>query len=37
LARLSHARRTLRHTGVLKRPDNHESVFTFDLAIDGRE
>jgi hypothetical protein len=24
-------------TPMLKRPDNHEGVFTFDLAIDGRE
>jgi NTE family protein len=31
------ARRTLRHPAVLKRPDNHEGVFTFDLAQDGRE
>jgi NTE family protein len=31
------ARRTLRHADVLKRPDNHEGVFTFDLASDGRE
>ncbi|MFZ2076540.1 MAG: patatin-like phospholipase family protein [Xanthobacteraceae bacterium] len=31
------ARRTLRHPEVLKRPDNHEGVFTFDLAQDGRE
>ena len=31
------ARRTLRHAEVLKRPDNHEGVFTFDLAADGRE
>jgi NTE family protein len=31
------ARRTLRHTEVLKRPENHEGVFTFDLAADGRE
>jgi NTE family protein len=31
------ARRTLRHPEVLQRPDNHEGVFTFDLAADGRE
>jgi NTE family protein len=31
------ARRTLRHTAVLKRPGNHEGVFTFDLAADGHE
>jgi NTE family protein len=31
------ARRTLRHPEVLKRPNNHEGVFTFDLAADGRE
>jgi NTE family protein len=31
------ARRTLRHPDVLQRPDNHEGVFTFDLATDGRE
>jgi NTE family protein len=31
------ARRTLRHPAVLKRPDNQEGVFTFDLAQDGRE
>lgn len=31
------ARRTLRHPEVLKRPSNHEGVFTFDLAADGRE
>jgi NTE family protein len=31
------ARRTLRHPEVLKRPINHEGVFTFDLAADGRE
>jgi NTE family protein len=31
------ARRTLRHTDVLKRPDNHEGFFTFDLDVDGRE
>ena len=29
--------RTLRHPGVLQRPENHEGVFTFDLARDGRE
>ena len=31
------SRRTLRHAEVLKRPSNHEGVFTFDLAADGRE
>jgi NTE family protein len=31
------ARRTLHHPVVLKRPGNHEGVFTFDLAADGRE
>jgi NTE family protein len=31
------ARRTLRHSDVLKRPDNDEGFFTFDLAVDGRE
>jgi NTE family protein len=36
-AGLHDARRTLRHADVLKRPDNHEGVFTFDLAADGRE
>jgi NTE family protein len=30
-------RRTLRHPEVLKRPNNHAGVFTFDLAVDGRE
>jgi NTE family protein len=29
--------RTLRHPEVLERPTNHEGVFTFDLAVDGRE
>ena len=29
--------RTLRHPEVLQRPRNHEGVFTFDLADDGRE
>jgi NTE family protein len=29
--------RTLRHPEVLERPGNHEGVFTFDLATDGRE
>jgi NTE family protein len=29
--------RTLRHPHVLERPDNHEGVVTFDLAVDGRE
>ncbi|HXW72293.1 MAG TPA: patatin-like phospholipase family protein [Methylocella sp.] len=28
---------TLRHPEVLKRPENHDGVFTFDLARDGRE
>jgi hypothetical protein len=27
----------LRHREVLERPTNHEGVFTFDLASDGRE
>jgi len=31
------ARRTLRHQEVLERPKNLEGVFTFDLAVDGRE
>jgi NTE family protein len=31
------ARRTLRHREVLQRPTNHEGVFAFDLAVDGRE
>ena len=31
------ARRTLRHADVLKRPENHEGFFTFDLDVDGRE
>ena len=31
------ARRTLGHREVLQRPTNHEGVFTFDLAVDGRE
>jgi NTE family protein len=31
------ARRTLRHADVLKRPSDHEGIFTFDLATDGRE
>jgi NTE family protein len=26
---------TLRHPEVLRRPSNHEGVFTFDLAADG--
>ena len=30
-------RRTLRHREVLQRPTNHEGVFAFDLAVDGRE
>ena len=29
--------RTLRHREVIERPTNHEGVFTFDLAADGRE
>jgi NTE family protein len=29
--------RTLRHPEVFERPSNHEGVFTFDLARDGRE
>ncbi len=29
--------RTLRHPEVLQRPQNHDGVFTFDLARDGRE
>jgi NTE family protein len=36
-AGLNDARRTLRHAEALQRPDNHEGVFTFDLATDGRE
>jgi NTE family protein len=31
------ARRTLRHPEILERPKNREGVFTFDLAVDGRE
>ena len=31
------ARRALRRPAVLKRPGNHEGVFTFDLVADGRE
>lgn len=31
------AARTLRHPEVFERPANHEGVFTFDLAKDGRE
>jgi len=31
------ALRTLRHPEVLERPRNHEGVFTFDLAAQGRE
>jgi NTE family protein len=31
------ARHTLRHREVLRRPDNHAGVFSFDLAADGRE
>jgi NTE family protein len=31
------AQRTLRHREVLERPTNHDGVFTFDLARDGRE
>ena len=29
--------RTLRHPEVVGRPTNDEVVFTFDLAVDGRE
>ena len=29
--------RTLRHPEVLEQPANEEGVFTFDLAVDGRE
>jgi NTE family protein len=29
--------RTPRHPEVMERPTNHEGVFTFDLARDGRE
>lgn len=29
--------RTLRHPEVVGRPVNDEGVFTFDLAVDGRE
>ena len=29
--------RTLRHPEVVGRPANDEGVFTFDLAVDGRE
>jgi NTE family protein len=29
--------RTLRHPEVLERHEGMESVFTFDLAVDGRE
>ena len=36
-AGLQDSRRTLRHAEVLKRPGNHQGVFTFDLAADGRE
>jgi NTE family protein len=31
------ARRTLGHREVLERPKNHEGVYTFDLAAEGRE
>jgi NTE family protein len=31
------ARRTLRHREVLERPADGDGVFTFDLAVDGRE
>jgi NTE family protein len=31
------ARRTPRHREVLERPRNHEGVYTFDLAAQGRE
>jgi NTE family protein len=29
--------RTLRHPEVLQRPDGSDGVFTFDLAVQGRE
>ena len=29
--------RTLRHPEVLQRPDSLDGVFTFDLAVQGRE
>ncbi len=29
--------RTLRHPEVLQRPQGLDGVFTFDLAVDGRE
>jgi NTE family protein len=29
--------RTLRHPEILERPADHQGVFTFDLARDGRE
>jgi len=29
--------RTLRHPELVGRPTNDEGVFTFDLAVDGRE
>ncbi len=29
--------RTLRHPEVLLRPENIDGVFTFDLAVDGRD
>jgi NTE family protein len=29
--------RTLRHPEVLLRPENMDGVFTFDLAVDGRD
>ena len=29
--------RTLRHPEVLQRPEGMDGVFTFDLAVDGRE
>jgi len=28
---------TLRHPEVLRRPEGLDGVFTFDLAVDGRE
>jgi hypothetical protein len=31
------ARRTLRHPEMLNRANHHAGVFTFDLAVDGRE
>jgi NTE family protein len=31
------ALRTLRHPEVLQRPQGTDGVFTFDLAVDGRD